>query len=341
MRFLVAADRHERFGVAHGHGHVPREQVFRVSQARQRLVLVTRLHLRLPQGCVQHGEALMLLHELAENLFPFFRLAARRQRERVAVLDTQRVLSVVHASQELFGDVGVRFSRHHAQTLADEIVALGFLRLLRNAELRRTGARLCDAIGEHRVIHEHRRDVRRRKANTTRSRLEEIRQRVRVVAGRHEVADAHPVRLFLVVAREVDLLLSRDALCGGHAAFYGLSAATAADGAKNDCGQDRRCRGDGLLTLRFDCADRVMLGDVRDFVRHDARQLRLVTACQHEAIVDEYESARQRERIDHGILHCEELKAAAAVGTLGRELRADAVQVLVDFRIFDERVLIA
>ena len=83
---------------------------------------------------------------------------------------------------------------------------------------------------------------------------------------------------------------------------------------EQDRREHRRGGGHGLLALRADLARDVVLRDVRDFVRHDARQLRLAAGGEHQALVDEDEAAGHREGVDRGVLDDEELEISAAVG---------------------------
>ena len=129
-----------------------------------------------------------------------------------------------------------------------------------------------------------------------------------------------------------------DTLGGRDAALHRLAAA---DGAEQDRREDRGRGGHGLLALGADLAGDVVLRDVRDFVRHDARQLRLGGGRQHQALVQEHEAAGHGEGVDRGVLDDEELEVPPAVGALRGEPLPDRLQVLADLRVLDERVLVA
>ena len=81
------------------------------------------------------------------------------------------------------------------------------------------------------------------------------------------------------------------------------------------------------------------LRDVRDLVREHARELGLVLREQDEAGVDADVAARQRERIDRGVGHREELEVLARVARGGDEPAAELVQVVDDLGIVQEGAL--
>ncbi len=84
------------------------------------------------------------------------------------------------------------------------------------------------------------------------------------------------------------------------------------------------------------------LGDVRDFVRQHARQLRFVACGQHQAVVHADEAAGQREGVDGVIAHEEELEPLRGIaGGLGDDARAECLQVFAGFRIVDDLALVA
>ena len=219
-------------------------------------------------------------------------LCSERQRIAVAIGKIRipaRDLALV-AVREI--DVGA--GGEHPHPLADELIALRVV-LGARRELRRARARLGDAVGGHRVIDEHRRDVGGRQTLVAAHGLEEAAHGVGVEAGAGEVADADAIGLHLIVAREIDLLLHREALGGRDAALQRLAAA---DGAEQDGREDGGGGGQALLALRADLARDVVLRDVRDFVRHDARQLRLGGGREHQALVQEDEAAGHGEGVD-------------------------------------------
>jgi hypothetical protein len=81
---------------------------------------------------------------------------------------------------------------------------------------------------------------------------------------------------------------------------------------------------------------------VRDFVREHSGELRFVARGEHEPIVDADEAARQRERIDGGIAHVEELEALRGIARgLRDDARAERLQVFRGFRVLEDLAFLA
>jgi len=89
-----------------------------------------------------------------------------------------------------------------------------------------------------------------------------------------------------------------------------------------------------------DLARDVVLGDVRDLVRHDARQLRLGGGGEEQALMDEDEAARDGEGVDAVVLDHEEVEVAPAHGALRGQLLPEALQVVGDLRVVHEGALV-
>ena len=287
MRVRGPARGHECLRVAHGDRHVARKELLGVLEGRQRLVEVSGLGLRLAEGDVQQGERLVLLHERREHRRCLNRAVAGHQRQRLAVAVAEPGVAACELLGVSLREIHLSGPRQYAHPLADELIAARILALA-GRKLRRPGALLGDAIGGHRVIDQHRRDVGDGESFVAAHGLEHLAHPIGIEAGAGEKADAHAVGFPFVVAREVDLLLGGDTLGGGDAALHRLPAA---DGAEQDRRQQRGRGGDALLLLVADHARDVMLRDVRGLVRHDARQLRFGRTGEHRSRVDEHEPA--------------------------------------------------
>src|SRR6185312_8744426 len=66
-----------------------------------------------------------------------------------------------------------------------------------------------------------------------------------------------------------------------------LPAAAPAESSEDDGSEHRGRGGDGLLSLGVHLLEDMVLGDVRDFVRHDPGQLRFTAGGQDQSVVDE------------------------------------------------------
>ena len=107
-------------------------------------------------------------------------------------------------------------------------------------------------------------------------------------------------------------------------------------------GEDGRHGRDALPALRAHAPRDVALGDVRDFVREHAGELRFVARGQHQSVVHADETAGQRERVDGVVAHEEELEALRGIaGGLGHDARAERLQVFGGFRVVDDLALVA
>src|SRR6185437_14330605 len=144
-------------------------------------------------------------------------------------------------------DVGVAGRGQHANALTNQRVTYGVLRIAWR-KLRRTRARFGDTIRGNRVIDEHRRNVGRGQTFSATQSLEEVSHRFGIKARTSEVTNTYPIGFFLVLAREVDLLLNRQALCGGDTALDRLAAAVTY-GAEQDGREHGGHRRDALPTL--------------------------------------------------------------------------------------------
>src|SRR5579862_2891571 len=338
VRFGRAIHRHQSLGVAYRQRHVAWKEQRGALESGERCVGVSGLRLRLAEGRIQQGQPLVLLRQRREYLYRLARTVAVHQRQRLAVTITESVLAVRDLLGVVDGHVDVARGGEDPHALADQLVALRILTSPRR-KLRGTRALLGDAIGIHRVIDEHRRYIGFRESHVTRHGLEHRAHSGWIETGARQIADADAVGLPFVVAREVDLVLNRHALGSGDGTLGGLAAA--AERTEHDR-PDQGCdRGQALLRLIRDHARDVVLGDVRGLVRHHAGELRLRGGCENQPAIDEYEAAGHRERVDGLVLDGEIVEVLPTHRALGGEALADPVDVFVDLRILDERVLIA
>ena len=111
---------------------------------------------------------------------------------------------------------------------------------------------------------------------------------------------------------------------------------------EEDRRQHRGRGGQCLLALRAQLAGDVVLRDVRDFVRHHARELRLAGGGENQSLVDEDEAAGHGEGVDAvESLMTKNWKSWPAVGALRGQALADGLDVLAHLRVLEQRVLIA
>ena len=132
--------------------------------------------------------------------------------------------------------------------------------------------------------------------------LEDSRHLPGVESGVGQQADPDPVRLHLVLAREVDPSLRGRADHRGGRRLAGLHVLGADHDGREDPRQHRQVGAAGVLERPRDVA----LGDVRDLVRKDGRELALGARRQYESRVDADEAARRREGVQRSVLDHEE-----------------------------------
>ena len=227
----------------------------------------------------------------------------------------------------------LRRSRVASQERADELEVgrVGHLpiRLAESARLRFGDALVGDRVAPQ---------VRRRIAVAEAARLlQPVHQRshcVDVEARGVQALETDAIGFVFVLAGEVDLRLDRERLSRGERRGSGRPRRRA--GTRG--GDRERQRGEHVeelvLFLRGG-ARHVALRDVRDFVREHRRQFGFGLRQQDEARVDADIAARQRERVDRGVGHREELELLPALRNRRDQPVTELVQIVVDLRVFE------
>ncbi len=169
--------------------------------------------------------------------------------------------------------------------------------------------------------------------------LEESHHAGRVEAGRAHDLEADAVGLALGVAAEIELTLDGQALAA-HEHAHGRVAARLGRQRRQHDGRQRDQRVLALLAQR---TGDVALHHVADLVAQHGGQLGLALGRQQQGRVDGDEAARQREGVELGIAHGEEIIVeaglAARAGPRFHQRVAELIQVFEDGRIVEEIVV--
>jgi hypothetical protein len=139
--------------------------------------------------------------------------------------------------------------------------------------------------------------------------------------------------------RSASASLARVKLIGCYASHRRI--ATACGRADQNGRQHGRGRHQARAALRGDAAGNVPLRDVRNFVSQHTGQLALVLGLQEQAAVYADEAAGQREGVDAVVPDHEEVEALRAIVGLAGQPETQRADVLGDFRVLQDLVLVA
>ena len=162
--------------------------------------------------------------------------------------------------------------------------------------------------------------------------LEESRHPMWIKSRTDQYVEADAISLFFVVAGKVQLRLNLAGLRGHQNRLSRLRIGT--------CCQDgegcRRQRRQHAVFLCGDHASKVFLGDVRYFMRHDARQFGFALRRQDKPAVEAHEAARQRECVDRRVAEGKKFELLIGMSLIRAENQpiAEAGKVVRYFGIF-------
>ena len=325
----------QHLGKAQGDRHIAGKQRVGLLQRLARTADVTVGKLRLAQSGVVERHVGMAVAQVGQDDRGAAGIPAGHQGHRAAVapfvargqVDAGGVLV-----QVLVAAVGRQDL--HPQPFAHQAIADAVSRVA-PADLFCPVARLGDAFERHRVGAQQVRYVLAGAAGALLQGPEEIGHAGRVEAGADHDADADPVRLRLIRAREVDLLLRGESLRSRYGAqqHVGRHPGGGADQhSRQHRGGGKHAAAAGVLDGTRD----MTLGDVGDLVGQHAGQLAFAAGGREQPGVDADESARQGEGVDAGIIDDKEREPMCALVRMAGEARTDRLQVFRDFRVLDD-----
>ena len=166
--------------------------------------------------------------------------------------------------------------------------------------------------------------------------VHERRHRVDVEARGVEALEADAIGFVLVLAGEVDLRLDRERLARGDRRGRGLSRRRRAGARRRDRQRRARRACTGARSSPSPAA-RAMWRCVTCVISCASTAASSDSVCvsRMRPGVDADIAARQRERVDRGVGHREELELLPALRNGGDEPMAELVQVVVDFRVLE------